>query len=139
MMRSALVFSPPLALVGAAGWLTLNRAKLPERWPIHWGVDGQPDGWAGPSTAYIPLGVGLLAWATLEVLARVLERCTYPNMDEKSSDICGKARADLLRCISLAVCLILAAVGGILPFHTESTASPYFLSLIHISEPTRPY
>jgi uncharacterized membrane protein len=132
-MRVLLSISPPLVLIAATGWLAANRSELPERWPIHWGLDGQPDGWATPSSAFFPLVVGFLIWAVLEFMARRMERHTYPNLDSKSSTVYGEARADLFRSINLAVSFVMAAIGGFLPFHTTSTTSPHFSLILVLS------
>lgn len=49
---------PPLAwLAGVAFYLQAHWYQLPERFPVHWGADGQPNGWATRSFhgVYAPL------------------------------------------------------------------------------------
>ena len=38
----------PFAILGAAALcLYLNWSRIPERFPLHWGIDGSPDRWSG--------------------------------------------------------------------------------------------
>jgi hypothetical protein len=63
---------PFAALAGAALYLRSRWAELPERFPIHWGFDGRPNGWANRSlagvfgpliiAAVIAAGMVLVAW-----------------------------------------------------------------------------
>ena len=56
------VCAPPfLWIAGVALYLSAHWSQIPERFPVHWGADGQPNGWSTRS----PLGVfGPLALAT---------------------------------------------------------------------------
>jgi len=47
----ALQAGPFAALAGAALYLRSRWADLPERFPVHWSVDGRPNGWATRSFA----------------------------------------------------------------------------------------
>jgi uncharacterized membrane protein len=63
---------PFAALAGAALYLRSRWAELPERFPVHWGFDGRPNGWANRSlagvfgpliiAAVIAAGMVLVAW-----------------------------------------------------------------------------
>jgi uncharacterized membrane protein len=57
---------PVLILASVALYLRMHWDSIPERWPIHWGIDGQPNGWADrtPRNVYGPLvfGVGGTLW-----------------------------------------------------------------------------
>ncbi len=37
---------PFLALAATAAYLRSNWERIPERFPIHWGIDGEPNGWS---------------------------------------------------------------------------------------------
>jgi uncharacterized membrane protein len=42
-----LVWAGPFAILAAAAiYVGLHWSEIPQRFPIHWGVDGQPNGWA---------------------------------------------------------------------------------------------
>jgi uncharacterized membrane protein len=56
---------PPLAGLGAVAWHLRSRwDEIPARFPVHWGIDGQPDRWATKSAqgVYAPLlfGTGMM-------------------------------------------------------------------------------
>ena len=51
----------PFAILGAAAlYLYLNWSRIPERFPVHWGIDGSPDRWSGRTWqgVYTPLLLG---------------------------------------------------------------------------------
>jgi uncharacterized membrane protein len=56
----AAVFVPFAILAAAALYLYLNWSCIPERFPVHWGIDGSPDRWSGRSWqgVYAPLLLG---------------------------------------------------------------------------------
>src|SRR5579872_1465599 len=64
---------PPLLLVGAALYLRANWDNIPSRFPVHWGLDGQPNRWADRSFkgVYGPLlfGTELAVWLFAFALA----------------------------------------------------------------------
>ena len=53
-------------LVAALAW-----SSLPETIPIHWGLDGQPNGWAGRSMIFLLGSIGLIITVILMVAARI--------------------------------------------------------------------
>ncbi|HUH11921.1 MAG TPA: DUF1648 domain-containing protein [Longimicrobiales bacterium] len=72
LRRLALPWLGPLLAVATAvmGWALLDR--LPERVPIHWGVDGRADGWMSPLSAVAWMPVFILAlWAFLLGVGRI--------------------------------------------------------------------
>src|SRR5690606_7551415 len=44
-------FAPLAILAAAAGWLALRWDTLPERWVVHWGPGGVPDGYASKTVS----------------------------------------------------------------------------------------
>lgn len=52
---------PFAILVATAIWLNLHWSEIPNRFPVHWGLDGRPDGWASRSApaVYAPILMGL--------------------------------------------------------------------------------
>jgi hypothetical protein len=53
----------PFAILGAAAlYLYLNWSRIPERFPLHWGIDGSPDRWGGRTWqgVYMPLLMGAI-------------------------------------------------------------------------------
>jgi uncharacterized membrane protein len=72
----------PFAILAAdALWLHFHWEQIPERFPVHWDLDGTPNGWATRSLSgvYGPLALGafvcavvaVLAWGTLRWTRRV--------------------------------------------------------------------
>jgi len=72
-----MVHAGPFALLAAvAVWLELHWSEIPNRFPIHWGIDGRPNGWATRSVAgvFAPLAIGALICALLGFLAYAILR-----------------------------------------------------------------
>src|SRR5437870_2236214 len=67
-----------LLATAVALWLLWDR--LPERWPAHYGLNGQPDGWATktPFGVFLPVGAGLLMCGFFELLIRF--NLAYPRL-----------------------------------------------------------
>jgi uncharacterized membrane protein len=68
---------PPFALLaGTALWLHLHWEQIPAVFPIHWGANGQPNGWATRSFAgvYGPLLIGALICALMGFMAYAMLR-----------------------------------------------------------------
>jgi uncharacterized membrane protein len=66
---------PPFALLAATAiWLHLHWGQIPEVFPTHWGVNGQPDNWTARSFAgvYGPLLIGAVLCALMGFLAYAL-------------------------------------------------------------------
>ena len=67
---------PFLWIVGAAIYLQAHWGLLPERFPVHWGANGQPNGWASRtfSGVYGPLlaALGMDAFCLLVAFALLL-------------------------------------------------------------------
>jgi uncharacterized membrane protein len=67
---------PFAALAGAAFYLRSRWAELPERFPIHWGFDGRPNGWANRNFAGVfgPLIIAGVVAASMALFASLLRR-----------------------------------------------------------------
>lgn len=95
---NAWIWIPPfVALALTAGYLQLHWNQLPERFPVHWGADGQPNRWSSrePLTVFAPILIGAgmnlfmlgLAWLFTQlsrntimrrITVRFLEVLLYP-------------------------------------------------------------
>jgi len=67
----------PFALLAAvAVWLGLHWTEIPDRFPIHWGMNGQPDNWATRSFmgVFLPLLTGAFFCALLGFFAHAILR-----------------------------------------------------------------
>lgn len=65
---------PFIVLGGAAVYLHLHWGQIPPRFPIHWDLHGDPNGWSTRTLGgvYFPLGLGAGACGTLVVLALLI-------------------------------------------------------------------
>ena len=62
--------SPFAILLAAAVWLHLHWEEIPTKFPVHWGLDGRPNGWAtrSPAGVYAPLAMGFAVCGGLLLL-----------------------------------------------------------------------
>lgn len=76
----ALQAGPFILLAAAALYLNRHWAEIPARFPIHWGLNGQPNGWASrtPPGVYGPLAEGALMCMMIAGLAYGLLRSSRP-------------------------------------------------------------
>ena len=74
--RASLLLPPFAALGVAAFYLQMHWSKLPERFPVHWGADGQPNRWATRDWRGVfgPLLMGLLLNIFLLALGWMIAR-----------------------------------------------------------------
>ncbi|HKV05468.1 MAG TPA: DUF5808 domain-containing protein [Candidatus Acidoferrales bacterium] len=58
-------------LLVTAGYLRMHWDEIPARFPVHWGIDGMPNGWAlrTPAGVYGPLVLGAFVVAGISLLA----------------------------------------------------------------------
>ena len=72
----ALQIGPFAALAAAALYLRSRWASLPQRFPIHWGLDGRPNGWANRNLAGVfgPLLISAVVAGSMLLLAALLRR-----------------------------------------------------------------
>ena len=67
----------PFAILLAVGvFLHFHWHEIPTRFPVHWGIDGQPNGWSRrtPMGVYAPLLFGALISACMWLMANTLLR-----------------------------------------------------------------
>lgn len=99
-----------LALAGIV--LFLERNSIPDRWPIHWGANGQPNGWATKTIpgVLLPLAVGFLICIFLEVIASVIKVSAKGRggVSPEASITIGDLTGDLLRLLEIALAIVSA-------------------------------
>ena len=83
----------PFAMLAVTGlYLQLHWSAIPERFPIHWGIDGQPNGWAtrtGPGV-YGPL---LIAAATCLLLGAIAYGVLHASRPIRLSGAAGQSES----------------------------------------------
>ena len=99
-------------VVAVTGALVALWSRLPERWVVHWGPDGQPDGTAERTLGGV-FGPVLVAFVLLAVFGTVLVgiRGTFAKRAETAADRdamlgLGGAAIEMLRCIELGILVV---------------------------------
>ena len=79
-------FAPFALLALAALSLAARWESLPERWVVHWGRGGVPDGFASRTVGGVfgPLLIGVVVAVILEVVAVATERSALPHLPHLS-------------------------------------------------------
>ena len=67
-------------LAAAAAFVSIHWPELPERFPVHWGLDGEPNRWANKSAfgIYGPLLIGLAVQAKMAFILFALAEAGSP-------------------------------------------------------------
>jgi len=112
--RALPAWVPLLVLASAGAYLTLRWDDIPERWIVHWGISGAPDGWATRTglQVYGLLVGGVVLWGVFEVVVLVVRSA---GRDRAGFEPLVRMNVHLLRVVSLAVALLLAILAVTLP------------------------
>jgi uncharacterized membrane protein len=115
-------FAPLAILAAAAGWLALRWDSLPERWVIHWGPGGVPNGYALKtfSGVFGPLLFGVALAVFLELVAMLTERISRAQLPRLV-----RAYGNLVRWVSIGQSTALASIALLLP--SDTPPSPHLL------------
>ena len=108
----ALPWIPLVALSTAAAYLAARYDDIPERWPVHWDLAGNPN---GESTRSIPgvfglLVLGLVIWVLLEIMAAVMLARGKPELLPVRI-----ANVRLMRMVSASTSVLFAGLSVSLP------------------------
>jgi uncharacterized membrane protein len=123
---SLLRWLPFAALAVAAMLLAMNWDSIPERWIIHWGARGEPDGWAAktPFQVYLPVGMGAAICAFLELIASVVASRRKPgagfNASPEAISAIARATADFVRLINVVLSITFACIAVRMPLYPMS-------------------
>jgi uncharacterized membrane protein len=119
---------PYLVLLSSALFLLLSWESIPDRWVVHWGIGGEPDGWATKTVAWVfaPIGSGLLICLMMEAIAS--SRLTSASNENVKISPQAAARLtaltrDLIRVIELTTAIAMGAFAIILPL--AAPVSPF--------------
>ena len=102
------------AIVLALAW-----NGIPDHWPVHWGLDGQPDRWSTKNffEVFLPIGVGVLVCCFLETVAWII-KATARRRDEIAPETAAAIAAltvDLVHWIEVAVSIVFVYIGLAMP------------------------
>jgi len=117
---------PLLVLAGTAAYLTYRWDDIPERWIVHWGAGGAPNGWAtrtGLQVYGLLLG-GVVIWGVFEAVAMVVRAA---GRERVGFEPLAAASVHLLRLVSLAVTILLAFLAVTLPLGPHLGPGPIVL------------
>jgi uncharacterized membrane protein len=115
-------FAPLAILAAAAGWLALRWDSLPERWVIHWGPGGVPNGYASKtfSGVFGPLLFGVALAVFLELVAVFTERFSRTKLPRLV-----RPYGNMVRWVSIGQSTALATITLLLP--SDTPPSPHLL------------
>jgi uncharacterized membrane protein len=111
---------PFVVLAAVAALLRWRWDALPERFPVHWGADGQPNRWSERTLlgVYAPLLIGLAVITGLLILAMVLVRTSRPaESGGRSANAERRFRGSTLGVVLACEYFLAASLGwaGVLP------------------------
>lgn len=119
--RSWLRWLPCFVLVCTGGLLGLLWPRLPPRWAIHWGLNGQPDGWTTKTFLGVlfPVGFGMFICSLLEGISLLILACAQRGKDQRLTPEAARTMAaltaDCTRMIALGLALVCALLAVVLP------------------------
>lgn len=119
--RPGLRWWPFVVLALAGALLGLLWPQLPARWAIHWGLHGQPDGWATKTLlgVFLPIGFGVLLCGFIEGVTMFI--LAYPQMGKErrvtpeAAHAMAILTADFTRLVSLGLAIVCALLALGLP------------------------
>jgi uncharacterized membrane protein len=115
----------------ASAALALSWERIPPRWITHWGLHGQPDGWAtnSPAAVFAPLALGAAVCVGLELLVLVMRRkarAAEPRVPSEMADV----QIELTRAVGASIMLLTAGLALLLPLYQPH--SPLAVMLLAI-------
>jgi uncharacterized membrane protein len=92
----------PFAILAAtAAYLRAHWSEIPERFPVHWGIDGRPNGWSmrTPMGVYGPLLIGAAVLASIGFLTYQTTRTRTARATD--SDLAARLKREIAQRIGL--------------------------------------
>lgn len=113
-------------LVIGAIVLALKWDSIPDRWPVHWGVNGQPNGWSNKTSfgVFLPFAVGALVCGFLEAIAWIVNATAKARgrLSPEGARAIAGLTADFLRLIEGALSVVFVYLGIALPLSSPAAA-----------------
>jgi uncharacterized membrane protein len=105
---------PLLVLAGAAAYLSLRWDEIPERWVVHWGAGGMPNGWTRRTWlgVYGPLLGGVALWGVFEAVGVVVRAA---GRNKPGLEPLANASVHLMRLVMLAIAILMSLLAVTLP------------------------
>jgi uncharacterized membrane protein len=105
-------FIPFAILAAAAGLLASQWDALPERWVVHWGPGGVPDGYASRTIlgVFAPILFGAVLATLAELTAFLTERSTRAHLP-----LLARAYGNFVRWVSIMQTCAISALALLLP------------------------
>jgi hypothetical protein len=132
----AAVLVPLATLAAAALYLYLNWNRIPERFPVHWGIDGSPDRWSGRTWlgVYTPLLLGAVHCGLMLLIALGILRASPRGRVAANAAAGAQVRRVTLQFLVAGVwgmALVLAAVSvdRVLPDRPFGNLPPALISV----------
>ena len=106
----------PFAILGAAGlYLYLNWSRIPERFPLHWGIDGSPDRWSGRTWqgVYTPLLMGAVQCGLMLLIGLGILRASPRGRVADNAAATAQLRRVMLQFLVAAVWAMALLLAGV--------------------------
>jgi uncharacterized membrane protein len=121
-----IVWVLPFAILAAAGvYLNLHWEEIPDRFPVHFGMTGQPDRWASrtPAGVYGSLGMGAAICLMMSILGWAIQRSRRISLRgaaAKSEQSFRALNVSVLLVVEYLIALLFAAIPIVSIFRTGS-------------------
>ena len=106
----------PFAILGAAAlYLYLNWSRIPERFPLHWGIDGSPDRWSGRTWqgVYTPLLMGAVQCGLMLLIGLGILRASPRGRVADNAAANAQLRRVMLQFLVAAVWAMALLLAGV--------------------------
>lgn len=128
---------PWLVLILGAAALVVLYPNFPDRWPVHWGIDGQPNGWTNktPMGAGFPLIMAGVLTFVFQGLAWTAGKFRNSRLPAEWAERMVLANQNYLHYLAGVLNLFMGYLAVTLPYGPPSPAAPLVLVLASIAYP----
>jgi len=116
----------------------LVRNHFPDRWPVHWGLHGQPDRWSRKASldVFFPIGFGVFMCGIIEGIATLLLAYPRAGKDQRVAPEAARTiailTAEFTRVVSRALAIVFAGLALVLPLWQPARSGRIVLSVLLI-------